>query len=157
MPRSGASSFPCRPPARERTLHAVLDWAGLEHQAPAAERCVTEAEARQLSVPGFLDIGAHTISHPSLPGLSPDDRQHEIEAGISRLHELLGTRPRGLAYPYGHFDAATVAAAEAAGVAYACTTEGRPATRASSALMLPRLQVPNLPAEQFAREVLAHG
>jgi peptidoglycan/xylan/chitin deacetylase (PgdA/CDA1 family) len=149
--------LPMPGPLREQLLLAVLDWAGLEPRAPADARCVTEDGARQLSIPGFLDIGAHTISHPSLPAISADEQLREIGGSISALHDLLGIRPRGVAYPYGHHDAATIAATRAAGAAYACTTAGRPVMRASALLALPRLHVRNVAPAEFGSEVLAHG
>ncbi|RYE86451.1 MAG: polysaccharide deacetylase family protein [Hyphomicrobiales bacterium] len=148
--------LPLEQSRRDDMLGHVLDWAGLDRRVPRNERCITPDEAVQLSVPGLIDIGAHTMTHPSLPALAAAEQLREIRGSIVALRDLLGAAPTGLAYPFGHHDVATIATAAEAGLSYACTTQGRAVT-GNDLLRLPRLQVPDVSAAEFARRVLAYG
>ncbi len=48
-----------------------------------------------------MRFGAHTATHPSLPGISPAEVRSELADSKARLEELLGQEIRTLAYPYG--------------------------------------------------------
>jgi peptidoglycan/xylan/chitin deacetylase (PgdA/CDA1 family) len=69
-----------------------------------------------------MEIGAHTLSHPHLSLLDAARQREEIAGSVELIGRRLGLRPAGLAYPGGDFDARTVEAAVAAGLAYAVTT-----------------------------------
>lgn len=126
-----------RPDCRTRALQALLPRLRLnpEHQAerlaslahalgePAEAACelATWQQCAALGAAG-METGAHTLHHPFLSLLSPEQQRAEIEGSIERIDQRLGVRPRGLAYPAGDHDATTVAVARAAGLAYAVTT-----------------------------------
>jgi len=49
-----------------------------------------ESELREISVGGVIHLGAHTVTHPSLPGIEKGERRKEIErAGRSASASLL--------------------------------------------------------------------
>ena len=48
-----------------------------------------------------VEIGAHTVSHPHLAGLSPEEVLHEMTECRARLIERLGVPVRHFAFPYG--------------------------------------------------------
>jgi peptidoglycan/xylan/chitin deacetylase (PgdA/CDA1 family) len=50
---------------------------------------------------GGVDIGAHTRTHPSLQGRSPDELTAEIEGSAEDIARHCGRRPATFAYPYG--------------------------------------------------------
>ena len=78
-------------------------------------------EARALAAEG-LDFGAHTLSHPVLPGLPPTALAREIGLGRQRIEAALGRPVTTFAYPYGDHDAASERAVAEAGFEAAVTT-----------------------------------
>lgn len=116
-----------------------------------AGRAMTRAEVHYLAKDGLVEIGAHTVTHPLLTALGPEVCHREIVQSKASCETILGTKIAGFAYPYGEFDPAVRAAVGAAGFAIGCSTMYGPATRASDALALPRVQVLDWDGEAFAR------
>lgn len=110
--------------SRETILDELTNWAG-SRQGPRRDyRAVTAAELQQLSESEHIDIGAHTISHPSLASLSPEAQSAEVVGGRQKLEAVLGRSADLFAYPYGtasDFSADTVEIVRAAGFQAACT------------------------------------
>jgi peptidoglycan/xylan/chitin deacetylase (PgdA/CDA1 family) len=71
-------------------------------------------EVAELSEIGW-ELGSHTRTHPKLPTLSPDALRDEVEGSRADLEERLGVRCESIAYPYGEYNAAVVAATREAG------------------------------------------
>ena len=94
-------------------------------------------ELGRLAEAGF-EIGAHTRTHPRLPGLSHERLHDELAGSAEDLQRELGVRPRSFAYPYGAFDAAVESeAAETFPVV--CTTELKLVGAEAAPARLPRL------------------
>jgi len=88
---------------------------------------------------GFA-IGGHTRTHENLARLRGAELREELGGCADRIARELGTRPAGLAYPFG----ATSPAAErevSEVFSFACTTEFRPLDDPEPAHMLPRLDM----------------
>jgi len=87
-----------------------------------------------------VTIASHTRSHCRLSGLRDEILEDELAGSAERIMAELGTRPRGLAYPYGSVDGrAAVMAAET--YDWACTTELRPMKPEEPRCLLPRLDM----------------
>lgn len=74
----------------------------------------------------FVEIGAHTISHPHVAALPPDQAAHEISGSGARIRERLGVPCRHFAFPFGQrVDCGDrdSALAQASGFASAATTQ----------------------------------
>jgi peptidoglycan/xylan/chitin deacetylase (PgdA/CDA1 family) len=56
------------------------------------------------------EIGSHTVTHPSLPGLSPTDLNYELTQSKADLLSWLGTAPTAFASPHGEYNSDTIAA-----------------------------------------------
>jgi peptidoglycan/xylan/chitin deacetylase (PgdA/CDA1 family) len=67
-------------------------------------------------------VGSHTRTHAVLPGADGQSRIDELAGSLTDLRSRVGEPLPVLAYPYGREDAATRAAAAAAGYAAAYTT-----------------------------------
>jgi peptidoglycan/xylan/chitin deacetylase (PgdA/CDA1 family) len=115
------------PPVAQRSL--LEDLAGrLGVPDPAPCELATWGECAALREAG-MEVGAHTLTHPFLSTLPATRQAAEIGGSFDLLERRLGERPRGFAYPGGDHDARSVAAARAAGAAWAVTTragENRP-------------------------------
>ncbi len=70
-----------------------------------------------------IEIGAHTLTHPRLTEIAPEDAYKEISLSKKSLEDLLGGSVNFFAYPYGDYDAATEKLAEKAGFYGACVTK----------------------------------
>ena len=64
-------------------------------------RTLSAAELRKLAQPGLIDIGAHTVSHPTLAELSPAEQWAEMFESKRQLEELLERPVSAFAYPFG--------------------------------------------------------
>jgi peptidoglycan/xylan/chitin deacetylase (PgdA/CDA1 family) len=68
------------------------------------------------------EIGSHAHRHVRLPTLSAQQQADELGESARVLNERLG-EARSLAYPYGAYDDASIAAAKSAGFLCAATTK----------------------------------
>jgi peptidoglycan/xylan/chitin deacetylase (PgdA/CDA1 family) len=119
-------------------------------------RCLTEDELRELAKGELVEIGAHTLTHPVLADLSPDQQQYEIGGSKRRLERLTGKIISSFAYPYGkknHYTRQTVTTVQANGFACACSNFGGLVTRSSNRFRLPRFQPLDWDGDQFAEVV----
>ncbi|HTK30329.1 MAG TPA: polysaccharide deacetylase family protein [Candidatus Saccharimonadaceae bacterium] len=107
------------PDLMERRLHELGGTLRVRDEAPCD--LATWDECRAFVECG-MELGAHTLSHPFLTTLSAERQQAEITGSVERIAARLAVRPRGLAYPGGDHDAASVAAAARAGLEHAVTT-----------------------------------
>lgn len=142
-------------PSRERD--AVVDdlirqiWGAREDRDE--DRLMTPEEVQAWYSKGMFEIGAHTVSHPSLPTLPAAEQRAEIAESSRACTTLTGEPPTGFAYPYGHYDAAVMEAAAAAGIVIAVTAEKRRIGPAEPMLALPRYYVGDWDAAAFARHM----
>ena len=66
-----------------------------------SDETIMDADALRLIQQGEMEIGSHTLSHPLLHRLSPDERVLEIRESKSQLENVLGLAVESFAYPYG--------------------------------------------------------
>src|SRR5207249_4682851 len=102
-------------------------------------------------------IGAHTTHHLVLPTQPLDTRRREILDDKATLERILGRPVTLFAYPYGDFDADTVAIVRDAGFLAAVTTEAGFVACGTNRLPLPRREVTANDHGRFAlvaREIL---
>ncbi len=143
---------------REQAL-GQLRRGATPHADRGQHRCLTEDELRELASGDLVEIGAHTLTHPVLSQLPPDQQQHEIGGSKRRLEELTGNNITSFAYPYGkkiHYTGQTVRTVRANGFACACSNFGGLVTRTSDRFALPRLQPMDWDGDQFA-DVVVNG
>ena len=95
---------------------------------------------RELDSRGF-EIGAHTMNHPWLNRITPEECYKELEGSRKRLEDFLGHEVRHIAYPFGaHNETVKIIAAET-GYYTACTTEPYIANMSDNMFSLPRLNI----------------
>jgi peptidoglycan/xylan/chitin deacetylase (PgdA/CDA1 family) len=109
-------------------------------------------EARQLASLGF-DIGSHTMEHPILSRLDPDELCGELLGSKSKLEAELGMTVRTLAYPNGgaeDLSPAVMAEAERAGYSNAFAVGDTFHNRHRSPMAIRRMIIPGeAPASFF--------
>ena len=103
---------------------SLLSELGVVEPSGAGNDMLTWDEVRTLRGLGF-SVGAHTVSHPILSRVSPEQARQEIEGSRDAIAAALGPPPRAFAYPNGGADDYTPPVAElvrAAGFTCAVTT-----------------------------------
>jgi len=145
---------PLRHDERGSILSTVADWAGTHADSQERDRILVPDEVRNLSEPGFVDVGAHTVTHPSLPSLDSAEQLREIEESRTVCEVLAGSLVPGFAYPFGDFDETSRSAVRATGFQFACTTAARPILLGQDLMELPRIFVGDWDAAEFDAKIL---
>jgi peptidoglycan/xylan/chitin deacetylase (PgdA/CDA1 family) len=73
-----------------------------------------------------IEIGVHTLSHPSLPRLGEDELKRELRDCKKAAEDLLREAIISIAYPYGDVDERVMAATQEAGYLCAFATNSGP-------------------------------
>jgi peptidoglycan/xylan/chitin deacetylase (PgdA/CDA1 family) len=148
-------------------LSADLDPPGIAQAitgSPTA--CRLAAEARSTDLPGMpradarelvaagMEIGFHTLHHPSLPSLPVEERATAVAAGRDELAADLGTPVERFAYPHGHADGCAVAAVRVTGYRSAWTTAKRVVVAAEDRMLLGRWDLSRHGPDPFRRALL---
>jgi len=127
----------CRRDGEEAVLRAQTlpydEWSALRESisTPAEERethrPMTAAELLRLSNSPLIEIGGHTLSHPTLAVGSIDEQHHEILGCRTALQDAVGKPVDSFAYPFGrlgaHYGPETVSIVRNSGFDVAFTTE----------------------------------
>lgn len=98
---------------------AVRGW-GSEANVPEefARDCydgLSESQLAELAHSPFAVIGAHTVTHPSLPSCSPEEVRRELAESQKYLQQVSGQPVDTFAYPYGDYNRAVAEAAREVG------------------------------------------
>ncbi len=83
---------------------------------------LTDSQLQEIAKSGLVEIGAHTINHLALAGLSVDRARKEIEDSRIQLEQKLGISITAFAYPYGSFNLIAVGLVKQAGYRTAVST-----------------------------------
>lgn len=115
---------------------------------PDAYAALTWEAIRSLSSTGLVDVGPHTVTHPILSRLTPEQVHFEIHESCRRLREMYPAMIPIFAYPNGKegdYSESVIRVIRETGCIAAVTTEQehvmRP-TNPSSRFLLPRLAMP---------------
>jgi peptidoglycan/xylan/chitin deacetylase (PgdA/CDA1 family) len=141
------------PTVQAAVLSELREQAGVAAAPRASHRPMTVEELRGLGRSEVVDVGCHTVSHPSLPLQTQPVRRAEIEDARQACAQAIGRLPVTFAYPFGDYDASTVDLVRDAGYTAACTTDEAGVSPGCDVLALPRLQVMDWSADQLAKRL----
>jgi peptidoglycan/xylan/chitin deacetylase (PgdA/CDA1 family) len=139
------------PTEREEVLAAIRSWSAGATHAAGGPRALTQAELRRLAASPYIDIGAHSVSHPMLTTLAVEGQRREVVQSRRDLEETIGKPVTSFSYPHGAHSAATRAVVADAGFAVACCSTADALRRGCDPLAVPRLWVGDLDGEAFGR------
>jgi peptidoglycan/xylan/chitin deacetylase (PgdA/CDA1 family)/SAM-dependent methyltransferase len=125
----------------EKVLANLAHKAGIPRMVHPDSRPLTADECTQLARTGFVEIGAHTISHPWLATLPLKEQESELIESRRELERILGFPVVSLAFPYGKRDSVTpdtVQLARNAGYQFACANVRGQVFAATDPFWLPR-------------------
>lgn len=123
--------------------------AALGQSASLDAPVMTTGEIGQLIDGGMISVGAHTVSHPSLPSLSTAGQRAELDGSRRALEDITGQPIHRLAYPFGDYDDRSEALARELGFDYAVSVEAGPANDPRVLFRLPRYDVKNWTGPEF--------
>lgn len=83
-------------------------------------------QVKALAASGHVEIGGHTLTHPRLSKITPEQQAHEIQENKRQLEALLGHPLLSFAYPYGDMNESAKEQAIAAGYRFAVATNSGP-------------------------------
>ena len=145
-----------QPEDRDRLISILVEWSGIDQEARASRRPLSETELRELRGDGLVQIGAHSMTHPALPSLPASLQAVELGGSKARLEELLDEPVMGFSYPQGRSSKETEMQVRSAGYAFACGSVAGPVSRRADLYQLPRLSIGDWDEAKFTSFVEAH-
>lgn len=121
---------------------AALAWPEVAEDVrrhPGTMRSLDWEMAAEMRDAGF-EVGSHTLTHPHLPGLGPEELRQELSDSRARIVERLGAC-EVLAYPFGDWDETVAAAARDCGYRFAFTQPTATGQRRADAFSIPRINI----------------
>lgn len=101
---------------------------------------LTWDQLKEISKSGLVEIGDHTINHPSLAKKPYKFVEEELEQSKQTLENGLGIKVVSFAYPYGSFDLQAIAVVKAAGFKTAVSTIPGDELTQQNRFFLPRIR-----------------
>lgn len=141
------------PDSRQQALDRLFEWSGSPNVPRQSHRVMTADELISIESDGLIELGAHTVTHPLLPSLSPEVQRSEMATSRASLERLLGHEVTAFSYPFGGADATTVALAQSIGFDSATTIQEETVWRENDALRLPRFAVRDWDGSEFERRL----
>ena len=115
---------------------------------------MNDAELSQLTAGGLVQLGAHTVNHPSLPHMGPRERRQELEQSREMCSRFSTAPVDDFSYPFGDADAAVRSEVVDLGFSSACSTRSGFLDEEQSDLhLLPRITVRNCSLRSFINRI----
>ncbi len=145
---------PLHPDQRMNAMQQVFAWTGLNTSPDLAKRVMSDEELRRLTSNGLVTVGAHTVNHPVLSSMQPQEQAREINESRDQLEQILDRPIRTFSYPYGclqHYTKDTVNLAREAGFTCACSNFPHLCNRWTDPFQLPRFITGDIDGEAFEK------
>jgi len=125
-------------PERDEVIAKLLEWSGIERTVRPTHRTLTADEVARLAGSNLVEIGAHTLTHASLPLCSEGQRRAELVDCKRDLETMTGREVKHFSYPYGAHDQSCADLVRSAGYASGCTVSARAVRCGANPYLLPR-------------------
>lgn len=143
--------------AKEEALTGLWQMIGIEPRLRSSHRMMTEDDVKALAGHPLMTIGAHTRTHPELPGLGPERQADEIASGKARLETVIGAPVKLFSYPHRVRNALTLRTVRQARFSAAFTTDHRPVTGYCDRFEMPRVVVEDVGGDRLLESLTAFG
>jgi peptidoglycan/xylan/chitin deacetylase (PgdA/CDA1 family) len=140
-------------PERIEALNAICTWAGMNKDLRRAGRALNKQEVNVLIEGGLIEVGAHTVTHPSLTVLPRLQQLEEISSSKTQLENIIGYPVTDFSYPHGDYSLETLKLVHKAGFQSASTTNIKCVFPDADPFQLPRFQVDDWSGDQFLRRL----
>jgi len=84
---------------------------------------LTDEQVREMIESGVFELGSHTLTHPNLLTLSPEEKYEEIVRSKELLEKKFGVACTSFCYPFGLYNEKDEAIVKEAGYSNATTTQ----------------------------------
>ncbi len=141
---------------RRSVLDQVAGFCKMQRPRRDAYRVMHRHELAELSKSDLIEVGAHTVSHPSLPVLAPELAADEVTESKQELEAVLGKAVTSFAYPYGEvtdFNTSLLKSLQQSGYERACINCPGLLVRRTQPMLLPRFIVRNWNGDEFSRQI----
>lgn len=135
--------------ARQPLLAEIAAWAGVEVVPRTSHRPLSMEELSLLGTSSLVEIGAHTMTHPSLPSQTAVIQRDEIGGSKRACEEAWSREVVSFAYPYGEATPATANIVREMGMVSASVTRAGRLFGSVNLYRLPRLYVGDWDGEAF--------
>lgn len=147
LKRHGATAVIFLVPDQQRNV-----WDQEEPGEPALD-LLTPDQIAEMSDYG-IEFGAHTLTHPRLTALDPEEAMREIVHSRERVTALAGRRPISFCYPYGALDENIKKMVSRSGYQLGIASDSGPVAMMEDPFELRRIQVfPGTGGRGFSRKV----
>jgi peptidoglycan/xylan/chitin deacetylase (PgdA/CDA1 family) len=137
---------------REAAMNVIRGWAEPRpNRCNGVHRALTAREIQCLASSPCIELGAHTVHHPILTNLSPEEQLREISQSRISLQTITGADVESFSYPHGAYSASTIAAVQMAGFTAACCSTPDVVSPRSNIFALPRMWVGSSDGRSFER------
>lgn len=143
--------------AQNEVMTALRTWSGNGSTRPT-QSILDRMECLELAKAEQIEIGAHTIHHPSLASLPPELQCTEIAESKRDLENLLNQPVRFFSYPFGKqrdYDPETTALVKGEGFSAACCNESGVVVSNTDPFQLPRIHIPDCSGAEFENRLLS--
>ena len=142
-------------PKRLEALDVIRTWAGVSNDPVprCTDRALNKEEVNVLGEGGLIELGAHTVTHPSLNVISIAQQIEEISGSKTELENIIGRPVSSFSYPHGEYSVDTKELVQRAGFQCASTTKFKCVMRGADPFQLPRFQVDDWNGDEFLRRL----
>jgi peptidoglycan/xylan/chitin deacetylase (PgdA/CDA1 family) len=138
--------------AQMRHVEELGQWAGCSLTTRESHRAMTRGEVRNIS-DDLVVVGAHTVTHPTLPAHLYGTQYYEIAESRRVCEELVVAPVSAFAYPFGDHNDATVSAVRQAGFALACTVDAGVVRPEIDPIRPPRIYIGDSSGDEFQKRL----
>ncbi|RNI24545.1 polysaccharide deacetylase family protein [Rufibacter latericius] len=136
--------------AQQEVLQRIRDWAAPTGETLPELKSMSLNQLQELGQSALIEIGAHTVSHPALAFHDSGYQTREMTENQTFLRETTGQPVNLMAYPFGNYNADTLASVARLKFKAAFTTEEKSIDKHAHPFRLGRYQVKNVPAPAFS-------
>lgn len=142
---------------RENWLMQLWKWRGLKRTVRKHYLTLSSRDCKELARSRMITVGAHTISHPSLAGLSREGQEFEIKASIDTIAQIVGQKITVFSYPFGNpeadFSQDTMEICRKYGIRKAASTENALWSTSTDLYKIPRKVVRDWGSAEFEQKI----
>ncbi len=139
---------------RIEAIDEIRVWAGMPKKDQLANRILSKEEVNLLGNNSLIELGAHTVTHPSLTTISSAQQIEEIAGSKRQLENILNHTVTSFSYPHGEYSAETIDLARNAGFHSATAIHFKCVFPGEDLFQLPRFQVDDWSGEKFLRQLV---
>ena len=134
---------------QEEWLHVIRDWAGFHENNEHANYSMSLTQLQSLKGNPYIQVGAHTVTHPALSEHDVEFQEHEVSASKNWLETQLAISIKSIAFPYGNYNDETLKVVEKLGFSASLTTENKLIKENSSPYTLGRWVIQDWSGDRF--------